>query len=216
MITTPLSPPPPKSRLVVVRNPIATSQYTRTPSPLSGGMHGREPVGRQGTIKIMFSPQISFVPAAASVAASSATVVCHEPSIATPIAGTATKRSLTGNQRSVVPIEVHPMRPSSRKKGESRFREIRDSVFSLRGEQPPSSPAMLSPSNFDDVPRTPLSATGGKPYTRRKTILERIEGWWDLGLIRGGTIRGNAFRSGTTDERRRKETTAAEPPPPFI
>jgi len=27
---------------------------------------------------------------------------------------------------------------------------------------------------------------------KRKTILERIEGWWDLGLVRGGTVRGRA------------------------
>ncbi|EFX04374.1 hypothetical protein CMQ_1302 [Grosmannia clavigera kw1407] len=75
---------------------------------------------------------------------------------------------------------------------------------------------MLSPSSFDDVPRTPLPIADEKSYARRKTILERIEGWWDLGLIRGGTIRGNAFRSATNGGKKRKDTSAVESPTTFV
>ncbi len=92
-------------------------------------------------------------------------------SAATPGLGT---RSLAG------------ARPPTRK-GESRFTE-RDSVWLAK---------RLAGGGGEDVPPVPPIADEAPPSPaflpariNRKTILERIEGWWDLGLLRGGTVKG--------------------------
>jgi hypothetical protein len=45
---------------------------------------------------------------------------------------------------------------------------------------PPLPPVPLSPGRMnDDSPKSPLE----RIWSKRKTILERVEGWWDLDLL---------------------------------
>ena len=76
-------------------------------------------------------------------------------------------------------------RPPTRR-GESRFREARDSLLREVPAPPPAAVVAMPP-----MPPTP-TAEELPMRIKRKTILERIEGWWDLGLVRGGTVRGRA------------------------
>ncbi|KAM0256950.1 hypothetical protein ACHAQJ_004651 [Trichoderma viride] len=46
--------------------------------------------------------------------------------------------------------------------------------------QSPQIPPTPLSSNFGAPPASPISVTG---KTKRKTLLQRIEGWWDLGLL---------------------------------
>ncbi|EPE09542.1 hypothetical protein F503_07318 [Ophiostoma piceae UAMH 11346] len=72
----------------------------------------------------------------------------------------------------------------------------------------------LSPLTVNNSPLSPISPilsslppskqnlhASEKPAQRgaawRKTLLQRIEGWWDLGLLRNGTIKGRAGTSGS-------------------
>lgn len=71
----------------------------------------------------------------------------------------------------------------------SRFQEVRRSLWPIPAGSPlpPENPTIevLPP-----TPGLPEERTLARSKTKRKTILERIEGWWDLGLVRMDTVRG--------------------------
>ncbi|OAA62896.1 hypothetical protein SPI_04436 [Niveomyces insectorum RCEF 264] len=157
---TPLSPPPSMHQ---TQSRLATHHAINAESPLSL-MKGP---GRQGTIKIVFSPHL---PSSTAIATATATTLV---------------------------VERKPIGPPPREKGESRFREARDSLWPTQGLQQLLHPGPRG-DNFQAIPSPPLPplSDGQPPKVRRKTIFERIDGWWDLGLLRGGTIRGH---TSTTD-----------------
>lgn len=95
--------------------------------------------------------------------------------------------------------------PVSQPAKRSRFQEVRKSLWPA----PTGSSLPLDAHGLDKVPLTPtrpVEKTLARSKTRRKTLLERIEGWWDLGLVRMDTVRGKtkAFPVG------RKDSTAEE------
>lgn len=105
------------------------------------------------------------------------------------------------------PVAVTPT-PSS------RFREARETLWPRAFQlspvrrqqvQPPlpskvlpmplnSPTSLVSPTSLSPIsPILPPPIPAEKPQASnsfRKTILEHLEGWWDLGLLRGGTVKG--------------------------
>ncbi|CAK7565004.1 MAG: hypothetical protein SEPTF4163_002911 [Sporothrix epigloea] len=135
--------------------------------------------------------------------------------VVTPIAGTAldTKttptpllRELTPKHTSVLLAKYTPSNPLKR--------NLPASLSSLAPPLSPSGRAILWPLAYplspvrrqlDLSPISPILPPRPQPaaprldqrqdqrqqlLTHRKTLLQRIEGWWDLGLLRGGTIKG--------------------------
>ncbi len=213
-LTTPLSPPPPthqtKSGLAGsgslggARNSTASSNYIPlTPESLKGSPDANDALG--GTIKILFSPTYITASPSPTSSTSTATALVYRnpgPPVVMPIAGTA--RSLTTKQ---LPA-VHPsLRPPTADDNRFAFRESRwpravltRSIASLSPTSPEDSlspilPPMPNTTSIKEKPApapTPAPMSTTTSIARRKTLLERIEGWWDLGLLRGGTIRRGA------------------------
>ncbi|KAH7326444.1 hypothetical protein B0I35DRAFT_508651 [Stachybotrys elegans] len=88
----------------------------------------------------------------------------------------------TASRRKPVPWFPPPPTAPIREKKKTRVREAPQPVEEMPPLPPlPPAHAMLSPKVMGDPfpPRKPLA----RMMSKRKTLLERIEGWWDLGLL---------------------------------
>ena len=186
---------PPKERRITpptlgtsqarVQSMVCSIHDADDPSPVGngdGGRHGPEGNARtdsRGTIPIGFlSPDLSSPPPAAPLARPCSR--CNR---------LVTTDTYPSDAFSTSTLSRNPVIPESPSVlgVPSKLRIARNTLWPSKSRSPmsPISPAISV------VPPSPPPPLAEKPVKiKRKTILEHIEGWWDLGLLRGGTVRG--------------------------
>ncbi|TPX16024.1 uncharacterized protein E0L32_000358 [Thyridium curvatum] len=200
--------------------------YSRAPPPPPSSVYDDDSNdATRDTIPIALSSPLSSHPPTDLHPATTATTTPNAAPLGRSLTGSSrfqvnqTRQQINNSQVNVITIsngadrqrrndeEGEQQRPVTRGKGggSSRFREERDSVWLRRLERKDRKPVLVVPTSpvggaaaLEVVPPTPVAAAAERP--KRKTIFEIIEGWWDLGLLRGGTVRGRTapFPGGRT------------------
>ncbi|KAG9258215.1 uncharacterized protein F5Z01DRAFT_670865 [Emericellopsis atlantica] len=86
-----------------------------------------------------------------------------------------------------VPVPVPRLSPpptaSGRPSGSREMARPVESLPRLQIPPPPPIPEDPSPSPPQPPPKSPLSPLLARARSKRRTIMSRVEGWWDLGLL---------------------------------